>query len=81
MKIVEVEPIVVDVPLREPVKDVHGVTSVQRSVLVRVRTDVGAEGWGNVDPHAGLLAGLGARHPRHRGTPALVTAVNAFRTT
>ena len=53
MKIVEVEPIVVDVPLREPVNGVHGVTSVQRSVLVHVRTDAGAEGWGNVDPTPG----------------------------
>jgi muconate cycloisomerase len=53
MKIVEAEPIVVDVPLREPVKGVHGVTAVQRSVLVRVRTDAGLEGWGNVDPTPG----------------------------
>jgi muconate cycloisomerase len=53
MRIVEVEPIVVDVPLREPVRGVHGVTAVQRSVLVRVRTDAGVDGWGNVDPTPG----------------------------
>lgn len=48
-----VEPILVDVPLREPVSGVHGTTAVQRSVLVRVTTDAGAEGWGNVDPTPG----------------------------
>jgi L-alanine-DL-glutamate epimerase-like enolase superfamily enzyme len=53
MKITAVEPILVDVPLREPVSGVHGVTSVQRSLLVRVTTDAGGEGWGNVDPTPG----------------------------
>jgi muconate cycloisomerase len=53
VKITAVEPILVDVPLREPVSGVHGVTSVQRSVLVRVAADAGAEGWGNVDPTPG----------------------------
>jgi L-Ala-D/L-Glu epimerase / N-acetyl-D-glutamate racemase len=55
-RIAEVDALVVDVPLREPVRGVHGVTTVQRSVLVRVRTDAGAEGWGNVDPTPGYSA-------------------------
>ena len=53
MRILALEPILVDVPLREPVHGVHGTTSVQRSVLVRVETEAGAEGWGNVDPTPG----------------------------
>jgi L-alanine-DL-glutamate epimerase-like enolase superfamily enzyme len=48
-----VEPVVVEVPLRHPVHGVHGVTRVQRSVLVRVISDEGVEGWGNVDPTPG----------------------------
>ena len=43
-------------PLREPVHGVHGVTSVQRSALVRVTSDAGVEGWGNVDPTTGYSA-------------------------
>ena len=54
--IAAVEPIVVDVPLRQPVHGVHGVTSVQRSVLVRVESDEGVDGWGNVDPTLGYSA-------------------------
>jgi len=53
MRIVAVEPCIVAVPLRQPVKGVHGVTAVQRSVLVRVAADEGVEGWGNVDPTPG----------------------------
>src|SRR4029077_15913550 len=53
VRITAVEPILVDVPLRAPVHGVHGVASVQRSVLVRVATDAGVEGWGNVDPTPG----------------------------
>src|SRR5262245_42815336 len=56
MRIAAIEPILVDVPLREPVHGVHGTTAVQRSVLVRVETDTGAEGWGNVDPTPGYSA-------------------------
>ena len=56
MRIVGIEPIVVDVPLREPVHGVHGVTAVQRSVLVRAASDDGLEGWGNVDPTPGYSA-------------------------
>ena len=53
MRVAAIEPIIVDVPLREPVQGVHGPTAVQRSVLVRIATDSGAEGWGNVDPTPG----------------------------
>jgi L-Ala-D/L-Glu epimerase len=52
-RITAVEPILVDVPLRTPVHGVHGIASIQRSVLVRVAADGGAEGWGNVDPTPG----------------------------
>ena len=53
MRIVAVEPILVEIPLRESVHGVHGMTAVQRSVLVRIETETGAEGWGNVDPTPG----------------------------
>jgi L-Ala-D/L-Glu epimerase / N-acetyl-D-glutamate racemase len=53
MRITAIEPILVDVPLKTPVHGVHGTTAVQRSVLVRVTTDHGSEGWGNVDPTPG----------------------------
>ena len=53
MRIVAVEPMTVEVPMREPVKAVHGIVRAQRSVLVRVRTDAGLDGWGNVDPSPG----------------------------
>jgi L-alanine-DL-glutamate epimerase-like enolase superfamily enzyme len=53
MRIAGIESMVVEVPLKEPVTGVHGVTSVQKSVLVRVRSDDGVEGWGDVDPTPG----------------------------
>jgi L-Ala-D/L-Glu epimerase len=53
MLIAALEPMLVGVPLREPVSGVHGVTTSQQSVLVRVTTDTGHEGWGNVDPTPG----------------------------
>jgi len=53
MRITAVEPIIVEVPLRAPVRGVHGPVAAQRSTLVRVSTDEGIEGWGNVDPVAG----------------------------
>ena len=53
MSIATIEPAVVDVPLATPVQGVHGPTAVQRSVLVRVTTRDGHEGWGNVDPTPG----------------------------
>jgi len=52
-RIAAIEATLVAVPLREPVHGVHGTTSVQRSVIVRVTGDDGAEGWGNVDPTPG----------------------------
>jgi L-alanine-DL-glutamate epimerase-like enolase superfamily enzyme len=53
MRIVALEPCIVEVPLRRPVRGVHGVTAAQRSVLVRVAADEGPEGWGEVDPTPG----------------------------
>ena len=53
MRIVEIESMIVEVPLKEPVTGVHGVTTVQKSVLVRVTSDDGVEGWGDVDPTPG----------------------------
>jgi len=53
MRIIAVEPCIVEVPLRRPVKGVHGVTAVQRSVIVRVAANSGVEGWGDVDPTPG----------------------------
>jgi L-alanine-DL-glutamate epimerase-like enolase superfamily enzyme len=56
MRIVALEPILVEVPLRAPVHGVHGIVTRQRSVLVRVTTDDGIEGWGDVDPTPGYSA-------------------------
>lgn len=53
MRITHIEPMVVEIPLREPVTGVHGVTAVQKSVLVHARSDDGVEGWGDVDPTPG----------------------------
>ena len=53
MRIVQIEPMIVEIPLREPVTGVHGVTSVQSSVLVHVVADDGVDGWGDVDPTPG----------------------------
>jgi muconate cycloisomerase len=53
MRVVAVDPMIVEVPMRAPVKGVHGVARAQRSVLVRIATDAGIEGWGNVDPSPG----------------------------
>ena len=53
MRITAVEPIVVAVPLKVLARSVHGAIATQRSALVRVTTDTGAEGWGNVDPVGG----------------------------
>jgi len=53
MRVTTVEPILVGVPLRAPVSGVHGVTTLQQSVLVRVTAGAGHEGWGNADPTPG----------------------------
>lgn len=74
MKITAIEPMLVNVPLREPVRGVHGVTALQESVLVRVTTDAGLEGWGNVDPTPGYSK-ISAAHVHgmvERLAPALV---------
>jgi L-alanine-DL-glutamate epimerase-like enolase superfamily enzyme len=48
-----VDAFVVEVPMKAPTRGVHGTVSSQRSALVRVVSDQGAEGWGNVDPTVG----------------------------
>ena len=53
MRISTVEPVLVEVPLKVPARSVHGLIATQRSALVRVATDAGLEGWGNVDPVGG----------------------------
>ncbi|HEX2437226.1 MAG TPA: enolase C-terminal domain-like protein [Methylomirabilota bacterium] len=82
MRITAIEPMLVRVPLREPVHGVHGLTSQQESVLVRVTTDAGSEGWGNVDPTPGYSKVSAERvhamverlTPRLAGTDALDVA-------
>lgn len=53
MRILHIEPMIVEVPTRAPVSGVHGITQTQRSVLVRIAAEGGVEGWGNVDPSPG----------------------------
>jgi L-alanine-DL-glutamate epimerase-like enolase superfamily enzyme len=53
MKLTAIEPYLVEVPLRAAFRNAHSVKTVQRSVIVRVRTDGGVEGAGNVDPSPG----------------------------
>ncbi|MBI1848527.1 MAG: hypothetical protein HYR86_16355 [Candidatus Rokubacteria bacterium] len=53
VKLSRLESMVVAVPLRAPVRGVHGLTTVQRSVLVRAVAEGGREGWGDVDPTPG----------------------------
>ena len=74
MRILAVEPILVEVPFVAPVRGVHGTTSVQRSVLVQVTTDEGVEGWGNVDPTPGysLVSAADIYDAVARLAPALV---------
>src|SRR2546425_2554153 len=64
MRIAAIDPLVVHVPLRAPVQGVHGETTVQQSVLVRVTEADGLEGWGDVDPTPGYPS------PPPAGTPA-----------
>jgi muconate cycloisomerase len=79
MRVVQIESMIVEVPLREPVTGVHGVTAVQKSVLVRVLGDDGVEGWGDVDPTPGytlesvddIAAGVDRLGPALRGADAL----------
>src|SRR5437588_6819425 len=76
MRIVAIEPVLVDVPLATPVRGVHGTTSVQRSVLARVTTDEGVDGWGNVDPTPGysLVSAVDIHDVVARLAPVLVGA-------
>ncbi|HET9490083.1 MAG TPA: enolase C-terminal domain-like protein [Methylomirabilota bacterium] len=76
MRILTAEPFLVDVPLAAPVRGVHGTTSAQRSVLVRVTTDAGVEGWGNVDPTPGYsrVTAVDIHDTVARMAPALVGA-------
>ena len=53
MHIVVIEAMLVDIPMKGAVSGVHGTTAMQRSALVRVASDDGAEGWGDVDPTPG----------------------------
>jgi L-alanine-DL-glutamate epimerase-like enolase superfamily enzyme len=53
MKVVSIEPALVEVPLRGAFRNAHTVKSVLRSVVVRVGTDAGCDGIGNVDPTPG----------------------------
>jgi L-alanine-DL-glutamate epimerase-like enolase superfamily enzyme len=79
MRIASIEPITVEVPTRLPVSGVHGVTRSQRSVLVRIATEEGIEGWGNVDPSPGytfmsaqeIHAAIGALAPSLIGGDAM----------
>ena len=76
MRILTTEPVLVDIPLATPVRGVHGTTAVQRSLLVRVTTDAGVEGWGNVDPTPGysLVSAVDIHDVVARLAPALVGA-------
>jgi len=76
MRILATEPVLVDVPLATPVHGVHGTTALQRSLLVRVTTDAGVEGWGNVDPTPGysLVSAVDVHDVVARLAPALVGA-------
>jgi L-Ala-D/L-Glu epimerase len=76
MRVATVTPILVDVPLVNPVHGVHGTTAVQRSVLVHVTTNEGVEGWGNVDPTPGysLLSAIDIHDAVARLAPALIAS-------
>jgi muconate cycloisomerase len=76
MRVVTVTPILVEVPLKRAVQGVHGTTAVQRSVLVRVTTDEGVEGWGNVDPTPGysLVSAIDIHDAVARLAPVLIGA-------
>ena len=53
MRVTSIEACLVAVPLRGAFKNAHAVKTVQKSVVVRVKTDAGLEGAGNVDPSPG----------------------------
>src|SRR2546425_2392976 len=74
MRIAAIDPLVVHVPLRAPVQGVHGETTVQQSVLVRVTEADGLEGWGDVDPTPGysLASAVEIRDDVSRLVPTLL---------
>jgi L-Ala-D/L-Glu epimerase len=76
MRIVAIDPVVVEVPLKTPARGVHGTIRTQRSVLVRVTTDSTVEGWGNVDPVEGYstISADEVASTVRRLTPALLGA-------
>src|SRR5262249_2404176 len=53
MRVTSIEACLVAVPLRGAFKNAYAVKTVQKSVVVRVKTDAGLEGAGNVDPSPG----------------------------
>jgi len=81
MRIVGIESTIVEIPLREPVRGVHGVISVQSSVLVRVLADEGVEGWGDVDPTPGYtLESVDDIHAAVGRLSSALLGVDAFNT-
>jgi L-alanine-DL-glutamate epimerase-like enolase superfamily enzyme len=75
MKISAIDIIPVRLPLREPFVIAYGVYPDVQSVLVRVRTDDGAEGWGEATPDPNVTGetweGVAATL-RHHLAPALL---------
>ena len=55
----------------------HGVTRVQRSVLVRIATDAEIEGWGNVDPSPGYTLLKGTNLLTYLLSESLGTSIGA----
>ncbi|MBM3219437.1 MAG: hypothetical protein FJZ38_12310 [Candidatus Rokubacteria bacterium] len=78
-RLTTIEAVLVEVPMKAPTHGVHGTVSTQRSALVRVASDRGAEGWGNVDPTVGystmavadVVAAVRRLAPALRGADAL----------
>ncbi len=66
-------------PLHQPVKGVHGLTTLQRSVLAHAVAESGHEGWGNVDPTPGYskISADRVHATIHRLAPSLV-GMDAF---
>ena len=72
MRVERAELIVVDMPLVRPFRTAHGVSSVERKLLVRIHTDVGP-GWGECAAMAEPLVlerVRGRRPPRAHDPPA-----------
>ncbi len=79
MRVATLEPILVEVPFKRPVAGVHGTRSGQVSVLLRLTSDEGTEGWGNVDPTPGYSAMSAEEvYATVRELAAVVTGLDAF---